>query len=54
MVDGMLVYSGGGSFCKPYIHLGPVALRDTFEEGRELFVTFGRRIAGKGLELFGR
>ena len=54
MVDGMLVYSGGGSFGKPYIHLGPVALRDTFEEGRELFVTFGRRIAGKGLELFGR
>ena len=54
MVDGMMVYSGGGAFGKPYIHLGPVALKDTFEEGRELFVTFGRRMAAKGLELFGR
>ena len=54
MVDGMMVYSGGSSLGKPYIHLGPVALKDTFEESRELFVIFGSRIAGKGLELFGQ
>ncbi|WP_294378152.1 flavodoxin family protein [uncultured Clostridium sp.] len=52
MVKGMLVYSGGSSLGDPYIHLGPVALRDTFEESREMFRVFGRRIAEKCVELF--
>lgn len=52
MVKGMLVYSGGSALGDPYIHLGPVALRDTFEESREMFNVFGRRIAEKCVELF--
>ena len=52
MVKGMLVYSGGSALGDPYIHLGPVALRDTFEESREMFRVFGKRIAEKCIELF--
>lgn len=52
MVKGMLVYSGGSALGNPYIHLGPVALKDTFEESREMFRIFGKRIAEKCVELF--
>ena len=52
MVKGMLVYSGGSALGEPYIHLGPVALRDNFEESKELFRVFGKRIAEKSVELF--
>ena len=52
MVKGMLVYSGGASLGKPYIHLGAVALRDHLEESCELFELFGTRIAQKAKELF--
>ncbi len=52
MVKGMLVYSGGSAVGKPYIHLGPVALKENFEESKELFNIFGKRIAEKCLELF--
>lgn len=52
MVKGMLVYSGGSALGDPYIHLGAVALRDNFEESKELFTIFGRRIAEKSVELF--
>ncbi|MFR4757557.1 MAG: flavodoxin family protein [Evtepia gabavorous] len=34
MVLGMLTYSGGGSFGKPVIHLGPVALHGHLEESK--------------------
>lgn len=54
MVKGMLVYSGGSAVGKPYIHLGPVALRDSFEESKELFNIFGKRIAEKCVELFSK
>ena len=52
MVKGMLVYSGGSALGKPYIHLGPVALRENFEESKELSNIFGKRIAEKCVELF--
>lgn len=53
MVKGMLVYSGGSSLGQPYIHLGPVALKEQGDSCNNQFVTFGRRIAEKALELFG-
>ena len=52
MVKGMLVYSGGSAVGEPYIHLGPVALKENFEESKELFNVFGKRIAAKCIELF--
>lgn len=51
MVNGMLVYSGGASLGQPYIHLGAVALRDTVERDKQLFETFGQRIAEKVQQL---
>ena len=53
MVLGMLTYSGGGSFGKPVIHLGPVALHGHLEESKELFRLYGQRMATKTVSLFG-
>ncbi|MGD9559952.1 MAG: flavodoxin family protein [Oscillospiraceae bacterium] len=53
MVLGMLTYSGGGAFGAPVIHLGPVALKEHLDQSREVFETYGQRMAGKALELFG-
>ena len=47
MVLGMLTYSGGGSFGKPVIHLGPVALHGHLEESKELFRLYGQRSAAR-------
>lgn len=52
LVKGMLVYSSGVEYGRPFIHLGPVALRDELEKKKDLFVLFGKRIAGKSIELF--
>lgn len=55
LVKGMLVYSGGSAFGKPFIHHGPVALDavgDHYEESKEQFEIFGQRFAEKALELF--
>lgn len=52
LVFGMLAYSGGGSFGKPVIHLGPVALKDRLEESKETFLLYGKRMAAKTLEIF--
>lgn len=53
MVLGMLTYSGGGSFGKPVIHLGPVAFHGHLEESKELFRLYGQRMATKTVSLFG-
>ena len=53
MVLGMLAYSGGGSYGKPVIHLGPVAVSGHLEESRDTFILYGKRMAMKTLELFG-
>ncbi|UWG97595.1 MAG: flavodoxin family protein [Candidatus Dehalobacter alkaniphilus] len=52
LVKGMLVYSSGMGCGRPFIHLGPVALRDDLEGKKELFQLFGRRVAEKAVELF--
>jgi NAD(P)H dehydrogenase (quinone) len=52
LVKGMLAYSSGSGCGRPFIHLGPVALRDELEKKKDLFVLFGKRIAEKSMELF--
>lgn len=53
MVLGMLIYSGGGAYGKPVIHLGPVSLKDAMEETKENFYLYGQRMATKTKELMG-
>ena len=36
LVKGMLVYSGGGAWGLPYIHLGAVALKENFEASKPM------------------
>lgn len=52
MVMGMLVYSGGGAYGKPPIHLGPVAVFEDRENQRDVFELYGQRMATKAKELF--
>lgn len=52
MVYGMLTYSGGGSYGKPVIHLGPVALKGYLEASQETFLLYGQRMAAKTMELY--
>jgi NAD(P)H dehydrogenase (quinone) len=55
---GMLCFSGGASFGKPCIHLGPVAVNgnverhNDMEHYRETFQIYGERFAHKAMELF--
>ncbi len=53
LVKGTLVYSSGTAQGLPFIHLGPVCLKDKEEEAKELFQTYGTRFAKKAMELFG-
>lgn len=56
LVKGMLAYSGGGSYGKPIVHIGPTALvneENHFEKSKEMFVLYGERFASKAKELFG-
>lgn len=52
LVLGMMTFSGGGSYGKPVIHLGPVALKGRQEECTETFKLYGQRMATKAVELF--
>lgn len=52
LVKGMLIYSGGTALGLPFIHLGPIALKDSAEQDKELFRIYGERFAKKALELF--
>ncbi len=48
MVLGAMVYSGGGAYGQPFIHLGPVAAgtsREAQSVFDEIFETFGKRFA---------
>ena len=45
MVFGMKVYSGGGSYGKPVIHLGPVGMSQNIEDFKDLFLVYGERFA---------
>ena len=53
LVKGMLVYSGGGAWGKPYIHYGPVALKEQTAAAEAVFLVYGQRMAKKAMELFG-
>ncbi len=52
LVRGMLAYSSGAGCGRPFIHLGPIALKDDLDGKREIFELFGTRFAEKSLELF--
>ena len=58
MVSGMLCYSGGGSYGKPVIHLGPVGVNKNqephngMEQFKDYFEVYGKRFAEKALEIF--
>ena len=59
LVLGMLCYSSGGEYGAPYIHIGPEGVNgnveghNALENYKDYFVIFGRRFAGKAMELFG-
>ena len=54
MVMGALTYSGGSSYGKPVIHLGPVGIDNTLDinEFSENFVIYGTRMTTKAMDLF--
>ena len=52
LVKGMLVYSSGAGCGRPFIHLGPIGIRDSLDETGGLFRLFGKRVAEKALALF--
>jgi len=54
LVRGMIVYSGGISEGRPYLHFGAVSARAPEEElYRERCLKLGENIARKAVELFG-
>lgn len=53
LVQGCMVYSGGGAWGQPFIHLGPVCLRDHEADGAALMELFGRRFASQTAKVFG-
>lgn len=56
MVMGALTFSGGGSYGKPFIHLGPVGIDHTMDINQfaDNFEIYGSRMAQKAVELFGK
>jgi len=45
LVDGLMVYSGGGASGNPTIHFGPVAIGDHLDDYMETFEIYGERFA---------
>jgi len=54
LVRGMMIYSGGMAEPAPMIHFGAVARQTPEGIDKERAVQFGRNLANKGKELFGR
>lgn len=52
LVKGMLCYSSGTEFGRPFIHIGPTVVRDVIDQKKELCQLFGERIATKAHQLF--
>ena len=52
LVKGMLVYSSGTAYGKPYIHIGPALPKDEIDQYKDICVLFGQRVANKAKELF--
>ena len=53
LVRGMPAHSSGAERGRPFIHIGPAAVRDQIAEKEELCGLFGRRVALKADKLFG-
>ena len=51
MVAGMMVYSGGSSYGKPVIHIGPVGMSQNIADFKDLFVTYGKRMGEQLLKV---
>ena len=49
---GMRRHSSGAEFGRPFIHIGPAAVRDKIEEKEILYRSFGARVARKARQLF--
>ena len=54
LVKGMLVYSSGSEFDRPFIHIGPAVVRDQTALREEHCFVFGERMALKAHMLFDR
>lgn len=54
MVAGMMAYSSGGAYGVPVIHLGPVAIKKELDDYTVIFTTYGKRMATRAMELFGK
>ena len=52
LVKGMLVYSSGAEYGRPYIHIGPALVKDLIDEREDFCNLFGKRVAGKAHEIF--
>ena len=52
LVKGAVIYSSGVSQGLPFIHLGPICLKDQEDSAADLFRTYGQRFAKKALDLF--
>ena len=52
LVKGALIYSGGVALGLPFTHTGVVAIKNHYDEAKELFFIFGQRISNKCFELF--
>ena len=52
MVFGMMTFSGGISYGRPVIHLGPVAVSANIEDFDDTFTLYGQRMAIKTVEVF--
>ena len=54
LVKGMLVYSSGAEFDRPFIHIGPAAIRERIPEMEVHCKLYGQRMAAKAHALFDR
>ena len=52
LVKGALIYSGGVALGLPFTHTGVVAIKNHYDEAKELSFIFGQRISNKCFELF--
>lgn len=52
LVKGAVIYSSGTAQGLPFIHLGPICLKDQEAAASELFQVYGTRFANKAKELF--
>ena len=54
LVKGMLIYSSGSAWGRPFIHIGPTVVRERMKDQKEICVLFGKRIAEQTHQLFDR